>query len=270
LQSHTPEPEDGMILALLTGDGLDDPAAPVGPEDERRRREYVELLGLLPYGLEPMAPRPEVRQRLLATIAGSERPGPQPVTAPPAHHQRWPLALAASLVVALLAGAVLFYSRWQGAEVQLASVQAELASVQAEMGEELATLRHELAEVSNRLAMVTMSGTEICPLHPMDEAQAVARGTLYVMPDGSGWYLRLRSLAPVPPGREYQIWFATSGGAVSGGTFEMAAPKQEVELTSEQMPTGIEAVFLTIEPEGGMPNPTGPQVLYGDEKMQVL
>jgi anti-sigma-K factor RskA len=36
------------------------------------------------------------------------------------------------------------------------------------------------------------------------------------------------------------------------------------------MPAGTTAVAITLEPRGGMPRPTGPQVLYGDRLIEVL
>jgi hypothetical protein len=73
--------EDRTILAALEslerGPGeavvLDEP----GETAEMLARLYTEVLGLLPAGLEPVAPRPEGRARLLAAV--SDEPAPVPV-----------------------------------------------------------------------------------------------------------------------------------------------------------------------------------------------
>ncbi|HVT14791.1 MAG TPA: anti-sigma factor [Thermoanaerobaculia bacterium] len=46
--------------------------SPPDSESETLKRLYLELLGLVPFELEPLAPRPEVKRRLMARIAGGE------------------------------------------------------------------------------------------------------------------------------------------------------------------------------------------------------
>src|SRR5215213_5781196 len=80
-------PEDRTILAALESGG--EPPVP-SEADETLARLYTEVLGLVPYELEPAAPRPEVKSRLLSIIRGDETlPGDEtqemePRLAPPA------------------------------------------------------------------------------------------------------------------------------------------------------------------------------------------
>ena len=92
---------------------------------------------------------------------------------------------------------------------------------------------------------------------------------LYVSPDRKQWYLTIHGLEPCPEGRVYQAWFAAEGGPVSAGTFEVVAG-QPVELERHDMPQNTEAIFVTLEPQGGVTEPTGPRILYGDEAMLIL
>lgn len=76
-------PEDRTILTALESleRGSDEPLAPGEPSDpsdtaEMLARLYTEVLGLLPAGLEPVAPRPAARARLLAAVSGG---GAEPV-----------------------------------------------------------------------------------------------------------------------------------------------------------------------------------------------
>jgi hypothetical protein len=71
----TGAPEDDTILAVIAS--LEKAAAEgvQGRRDEAAetlQRLYVELLGMLSYELPPLAPRPEIKQRLMAAIAGDE------------------------------------------------------------------------------------------------------------------------------------------------------------------------------------------------------
>ena len=80
-------PEDRTILAALealeTGGG--EPPAPGGDTEaaETLTRLYMEVLGLVPYELEPAAPRPEVKTRLLSAVSGDETQEMDPPPAPP-------------------------------------------------------------------------------------------------------------------------------------------------------------------------------------------
>jgi Anti-sigma-K factor rskA len=83
--------EDQMINAAVEAleRGADpSAAAPRGNETaETLARLYTEVMGLIPYELAPAAPRPEAKQRLLATITGAQAPraaAPQPAPAAPA------------------------------------------------------------------------------------------------------------------------------------------------------------------------------------------
>ena len=126
--------EEAVILELLEGEPkTPDPNAPEpGSEAARLRREYREVLGLLPYGLEPGSPSPQSKARILESIelesietpAGTERdreaaaardavPGSQPegrATSVPVaimssepRGGRWLLPLAASVAFAMMA-----------------------------------------------------------------------------------------------------------------------------------------------------------------------
>ncbi|HEX2643753.1 MAG TPA: anti-sigma factor [Thermoanaerobaculia bacterium] len=69
--------EDRTILVVLEAleKGTPLPALPPGQRDETAEtlaRLYTEVLGLLPSELTPVAPRPQVKARLLAQIAGDE------------------------------------------------------------------------------------------------------------------------------------------------------------------------------------------------------
>ena len=84
--------EDLTILAAIEAlERGDDPTVPSGPRGdetaETLARLYTEVLGLVPTELEPVAPRPEARERLLAAIGEAparrmSEPRPTPVAVP--------------------------------------------------------------------------------------------------------------------------------------------------------------------------------------------
>lgn len=280
---------DRLLEALSRADGVPDQLLNgLGDEAERRAcREYLEILGLLAYDNEPMPLSPEVKERVMGALEpkrpeGRGEAGRTTVASFPASPRRsrevagtsrwheWALPLAAVLVLTLLG-----LSGWQyvqlEAQRQTITRLAEQLDRTRQQELQLAEYQSRLESATSRLALVTSTGVEVCPLKPVgDPAPAESRGVLFVAADHQHWYLKIDGLLPCPQGRAYQLWFIDARGtAVSGGTFD---PKEgvRVELSSETMPAGTVAVSITLEPAGGSPQPSGPQVLYGDEAMRIL
>ena len=92
------------------------------------------------------------------------------------------------------------------------------------------------------------------------------------MPPGSGqWYLLASNL---DPGQGvYKVWLNTPDGALPVGC---SRPGQDSALEFELPPDIDErhdlmlSITVTLEPSPDMPDPSGPMVLFGDEKMTVL
>jgi anti-sigma-K factor RskA len=71
-------------------------------------------------------------------------------------------------------------------------------------------------------------------------------------------------LEPAPEGKSYQLWVVPAqGNPISAGVFQPVAGQTDNLLMD--MPQGVvpKAFAVTIEPAGGMPQPTGPKVLVG-------
>jgi uncharacterized coiled-coil protein SlyX len=319
-------PEDRTILTALaslerrSGDPLvpDDPSDHSDPSDtaEMLARLYTEVLGLLPYELEPVAPTPAGRARVLAAVAGVAalhgepyepapaalledetqeidplpaprpepvaqpsalaperpelRPEPRPeprrerpttrvamVAAPP--RRSWPLALAASLVLALGGFSGWLVQQRAEQEVTIETLRSELAGERRKTDQAVAEVRRQMERMQTNFALVTAPAVTVSPLHPVGKPSQ-ARGMLFVAPDHQHWYMAVHDLPPAEPGRDYQLWWIADGGTVSGGTFD-TRPGEKMELSSESMPANTRDVVITLEAEGGAPKPSGPEIL---------
>ena len=281
-QEATVTPEDRLAVDLL--DRLNQCVVPVSDTSEEAGavvlRSSLEVIGLLPYELDPMAPSPSAKERLMVSLSGegtSRQAVEEGQVAAPAARTgagdwtRWALPLAAGLVLALLG-----LSGWQRLHMErqrgeIAQLSGHLREVNLESGE-LSRYRQELVEAQAKLSVLAASGVEVCSLHPMEDRLAAAppTATLFVAPDHQHWYLRVDGLEPSPKDRAYQLWFITDEGSqVSAGTFDSRLGSR-TELTSATMPGGTVAVSVTVEPLGGSPEPSGPPLLYGDEVMRIL
>jgi len=274
--------EDRLAVDLL--DRLNQCVVPESDTSEGAEavslRSSLEVIGLLPYELDPMVPSPFAKERLMASLSGegaSRHAAEEAQFAAPAagigagDWSRWVVLLAAGLVLAMLG-----LSGWQRLHMErqqeeIAQLSGHLREVNVESGE-LVRTRQELAEAQAKLSVLAASGVEVCSLHPMEDRLAAAppTATLFVAPDHQHWYLRIDGLEPSPENRAYQLWFITDEGSqVSAGTFD-PRPGSRTELTSATMPGGTVAVSVTVEPLGGSPEPSGPPLLYGDEVMRIL
>ncbi len=289
MSDETPREDQAILDALEAPDGGLSARSGTARQDETEEtlaRLYTELMGLIPSELEPVTPRPEVKERLMAAIAGAPQapavaPAPErPAVAAPAEPQapppavpvrpvprarRWPLALAASLAL-VLAGLLgmlvpVLYSQRQ----EITALRQERDAVRARLGQaeqQVAQVRAEVDRMREGMALVTSPAVEAAPLRPPGPAapQPNARGTLFVAADHQHWYMAAHGLEPSPPGRCYQLWFVAGAQTVSGGTFT-ARRGEPANLSSETMPEGTTGVRVTVEDADGSAQPTGPEVL---------
>ena len=68
----------------------------------------------------------------------------------------------------------------------------------------------------------------------------------------------------LPSARVYQLWAIAGGQPISAGTFVPDA-QGRYELVAD-VPSLLErpaALAVTVEPQGGVPSPTGPKYLLG-------
>ena len=71
-------------------------------------------------------------------------------------------------------------------------------------------------------------------------------------------------LPPPPPGQSYQLWVIAGGAPVSAGVFDLDPDGRARYATRSEPPLdGPVTIAVTLEPEGGRPQPTGPMVLAG-------
>lgn len=243
------------------------------PTDELRR-EYAELVGLLPYALEPQEPSEHLTARLLAAVRQDQREdhlhrSVRQLTLAHASRRKWMMPLAAGLM--LWMGGVSFWLYRQAGEQKsaIAQLTQQLSTAEARTAR-LVSMQEKYAWSRANLALVTAPGVGVCSLgRASEDAPAAARGALYVASDHQHWYMMVEGLEPSAEGYAYQLWFVSQGVPVSGGTFE-PRPGAPVELASDKMPPDVDAVSITLEPREGATRPTGPEILFGDEMVQVL
>jgi anti-sigma-K factor RskA len=200
-------------------------------------RSARELLTLMGTTAPPAQPPARLRRRVLATVAG-EAP-PRSIWAP-----AWAAVAAAALI------AVIFLNtRAQHAAVELARARAQ----STRQTQELVRLHAALAIVRAPEARQVVFG-QGAPQPP--------RGRIFVDPS-RGVLLLASNLPPAPAGKTYEMWIISKGGKPApAGLFQSG--QDATALWVEPGPVDLAAtaaVAVTLEPAGGVPQPTSQPVI---------
>jgi anti-sigma-K factor RskA len=236
--------------------------------------EWEETAAFLALEATALEPSPQLRKRILASVRAEDRrvkltndraeapaeprvgAGDSKVLAFERAVERTPRNVWASLgsfgaiaaTLLLAASIISLVVLWQQNRV----TQKELARLSTEMQQAKAQLDHERAVVllltSPDAHMAKLAGTNVAPgAHAM------------LAYDKSGHaMLMAKGLPAAPEGKAYQLWYIMGGKPMPGKMLTTDAAGNAI--LEDQIPAAAlgGAVFaVTLEPEGGMPSPTG-------------
>jgi anti-sigma-K factor RskA len=224
--------------------------------------------------IEPIAPSAALRDRVIA-FAGAAPVLSEPAT-PVRERRRWPaLAAAASIALAAVLGAQVVSLRTQLADARaqsadlgraLAAEQETVQRVRGELDQARAAqqvLTAQVATLEATARVLTAPSTRTVALAGQGPG-AKARARAFLSPDTHTLILYAYELPALPADRTYQAWVIPGKAPVSIGVFDPEAGG----FARHEAPdvAGLEApltVAVTIEPRGGLPQPSGPIVLAG-------
>lgn len=176
-----------------------------------------------------------------------------------------------------------YRKRLEESEMQVESLQSELAeSASAREASERAAraLRQELEQMAVRLTISgqlldSLSATlaererflqdnlKLIDLRGLEPSPA-ATGRIHLIPTERTAVFFGFDLPQSPAGRDYQLWVIRDGQPVDAGIFNPAADGRAVALVKAVPDIDhINAFAVTLEPKGGVPQPTGQMYLLG-------
>src|SRR5262249_15625810 len=121
--------------------------------------------------------------------------------------------------------------------------------------QQLQSLTAEHTQLLADMKIATVAGTEHAPN---------AGALVFWDTRRNAWTVITHDLPPLPPGKIYQLWFLASGPPIPSKTFRPRATGQEIIQTPlPQAQTDIAGAAVSVEPAGGVPQPTGNLVLVG-------
>jgi anti-sigma-K factor RskA len=210
---------------------------------------------------EAPAPRDDLFVEILNKI--SEEPKQAPII---------PLFVYRLAAAVLLIGVIglAFFSQQLSGDLDLKTALVEQQTALVE--QQTATITELQTELDRR--------NELLAILESREVNFVIMAGLDVNPDGYGkviWdaenqraLLQLANLPAPPEDKDYQLWLIKDEQSpISAGVFNFERPSTNLFFKVEELredPSDIMNIFaVTLEPKGGMPQPTGDMYLFGQE-----
>jgi anti-sigma-K factor RskA len=223
-------------------------------------------IALLALAAPPAVPSRASRQRLMRRIQESPKTASQaaPQLAKDRAGQtpkedessqglfgRWWTAILAPVGIAFAIATIFLWTENHRLDRQLSTMRSTLDQQQ-----------HELAEAREVADLMHSSDTVTIALAPMP---GMPKGSAHVMFNAKmGMLMYDGKIDPAPPDKSYQLWIVPmKGDPISAGVF--TAVRGEANHWMMKLPEGVvpKVFAVTMEPAGGMPQPTGPKVLVG-------
>jgi anti-sigma-K factor RskA len=234
-------------------------------------REWEETLVMLATDLRAPSVPARVKAELMARAAASVGArSPLEVVASERLRERprrswWPAVLTGALaagLAALVTGLALsgvYQQRFKILLEEGQTLRAELQRQQVELQRQQAELQRQ----EQTLALLRDPATQVVSLSGL-ESSPDAKGRM-VWKAGTGGLLVAEGLPPVPSGKTYQLWaIAGNNPPVSAGVFQVE-PGGTGTLQVPALPgvSRVDVFAVTLEPEGGLPAPSGAMYLAG-------
>lgn len=143
--------------------------------------------------------------------------------------------------------------------------EAELTQLRprlAQRDQEARALRTALAERNEMLTILRSAHVKVVSLAGLEQAKSAGAFLLYDQDTKKAFFYAF-NMPPLPAGKTYQLW-AIVDKPVSAGTFQ-TDPGQKSRLLIRNIPPleSITKFAVSVEPQGGRPQPTGDTYLIG-------
>ena len=261
---HTPRIEEllpAYALGALDGDDLRELEAHLAAGCEECRRQLALWQGdleALAAGVEPVAPSDVTRARVLRLAGGTDR-----APAAPPRRTPWWMTAAAAVLLALALWGLLGQERMErevrGLEAERDRLSRQVNGLEQQVG----LARDEARRAQEALQVLAAPGVQSVLLAGLGPSPG-AKGRTYVNPSTRDALFYAFDLPSLPADKTYELWFIAAGKPVAAGTFEVD-PRGTGTVRVERVTDArqIQAWAVTIEPRGGVQQPTGAMVLKG-------
>ncbi|MEQ9309979.1 MAG: anti-sigma factor [Balneolaceae bacterium] len=171
---------------------------------------------------------------------------------------RFKYAVAASVVFMIVSIGLL---------IQTQNLNQDLSTQVALVTEKQSIIEALESEVMQKEELLTILEARDVDLILMDGLEVNPNGYGKVVwdKDNGQALLQVANIPQVPTAKEYQLWFVVNNQPISAGVFAVNDPNRDNFFKiSEFQQDGSGAFAITLEPEGGSPQPTGDMYLLGN------
>jgi anti-sigma-K factor RskA len=220
--------------------------------DDRDDAADAEVLLGLAQAVPQFDPPAELRSRVLGHGRTRERRSDS-------HSAIW-LATAAALVLAV--GLGVYAVRLQGRVARLEADLQEANGRATESQRQVADAQRAVSSAQSAVTVLTAPDVARVNLAGLEAAPSASARAFWSR--SRGLVFTGANLPPLPAGRTYQLWVVTSQTAISAGLLnpDTRGSVSGIFATPVDIPPPV-AMAVTIEPEGGVPAPTGEKYLLG-------
>jgi anti-sigma-K factor RskA len=268
---HSPRFDEllpAYALGALDGEELrelEEHVAAGCPECRRQLDLWQGDLEELAASVAPVEPSAATRESLLRQVgAGAAPPIPFKPPQPPVRTRgpvRW-LALAAALLLAVAVWSVWRQTGLSREAERLRGERDALARQVASLDRRLGETQEDNRRLARTLSLITAPGAHAVQLAGLGPAPG-AVGHAFVNPQARKAVFYAFDLPAPAAGKTYELWWIAAGRPAAAGTFSVdahGAARLEVDNVE---PGPIQAWAVTVEPAGGVAQPTGAMVLKG-------
>ena len=210
--------------------------------------EATTALGALPASRRP---RPGLRAEVLASLGPARAEPPQRSAS--SGVAGWAFAAAAALLFVMVSLD----------DARLRRQREELRARNSDLAERVESARSDLARRDLRARVMESDDVRMLFLGGHGP-QLGARAKVFWSPAAKRGVLVAANLEPLPADRQYQLWVFVDGKPVDAGVFDVD-PSGKTLFESKDLSAvrTAENFAVTVEPRGGLPQPSGPIVLLG-------
>jgi anti-sigma-K factor RskA len=152
----------------------------------------------------------------------------------------------------------------QAEKARLASAVTAATVQNARLAHDLQSAQAQSERLATAMAIISSPGMRPIALAAL-KAPPGAQGYTFVDPASHKAVFVAANLPQLAADKTYELWFIADGKPVAAGTFGVDASGRSgtVEVNGVAPVDRIQAWAVTVEPRGGVPQPTGTMVLKG-------
>ncbi|HET6528696.1 MAG TPA: anti-sigma factor [Balneolaceae bacterium] len=264
-KSHTEKFEElcaGYVLHALNEDERKEFEQMLVEASEEERLLFQEIRSAanqLAFAAEEAEPSDALKERLMADIRSQS--GEESAASSDDTRFNWPaFSAAAAFALLIISLSLIFYS------FNLSSEISRQEQVIDEQQTQIVELKNDLDQKEELLSILEAREVDLIMMSGLD-----------VNPNGYGkiiWdsekqqaLLQVSNLPPIPDDKSYQLWIIVNNKPVSAGIFAVNEPGDsffKVEEMADVTEQAANAFAVTLEPKGGVPQPTGDMYLFGN------